>query len=54
MGIEAQFRDISNSKDKNERLIIYHNVYSAIKRVIKAPKSEKEALETQLRQMIGE
>lgn len=52
--IETQWRDMSNDMLKNERLVIYHNVYSAILEAIKAPVAEREQLEKYLQQLLDE
>lgn len=52
--IESQWRDISNDPKKNERLIVYHNVYSAILEAIHAPTAEREQLEQYLQQLLDE
>ena len=46
--IEGQFKNLENSGAKIEKLVLLHNVYSAIKGLIVAPKHEKEALEKYL------
>lgn len=50
--IEGQWKDLSNTNQKNERLILLHTVYKAIKNVIVSPQAEREALEKYLQQMI--
>lgn len=50
--IEEQFKNLDNSKDRNERLILTFNVYKAILNCIEAPNAEKEALEKYLTNLI--
>jgi len=42
--IEAQFRDLDNTKEKIERLVLQHSIYSTIKSVIESPKAQREQL----------
>lgn len=51
--IEAQFKNIDNDTRKNEKLIIMHNVYSALRNVITAPAVERAALEEYLTKLIN-
>lgn len=51
--IENQWKDMSNDPKKNERLIIAHNIYSSILKVIDSPEAEKVALEEYLNKLIG-
>lgn len=46
--IENQFKNLDNSKEKLERLVLLHNVYSSLVKIINSPKIEKEALEKYL------
>lgn len=50
--IEKNWKDLNNSKEKNERLIIMHTVYSSIIEAIEAPQKQKESLEKYLSQLI--
>ena len=50
--IEAKFKDIYTSKEKLERLVLLHNVYSTLLRVITAPADEREALELYLSSLL--
>lgn len=51
--IEAQFKNLENDTKKNERLIIMHNVYSALRNVITAPAVERAVLEEYLTKLIN-
>lgn len=46
--IEAQFKDLSNSNEKLERLVLLHSVYSSMKHLINSPRAEREQLENYL------
>lgn len=46
--IEGQWKDLNNSHQKNERLILSHNVYSTLLNVILSPQKERENLEKYL------
>lgn len=50
--IETQWENKDNSKEKNERLIIAHTIYSKICKVITSPQAEKEALERYLESLL--
>jgi hypothetical protein len=50
--IESQFRNIDNSKEKNERLILQHNIYKTIISVIVSPQAERENLEKYLKTLL--
>lgn len=50
--IENQFKDLENSKEKIERLVLLHTVYSSLKKIITSPKSEKENLEKYLTSLL--
>ena len=50
--IEAQFKDLSISKEKLERLVLLHSVYSSIKDLINSPRAERENLEKYLTQLL--
>ena len=51
--IEAQFKDLANSKEKIERLVLLHSVYSAIKSLINSPGAERENMEKYLTQLLN-
>lgn len=50
--IEAQFGNIENSSQKNDRLVLLHSVYSRMIRATVADKAERESLERYLDQLI--
>jgi hypothetical protein len=50
--IEAEFGEISNSSQKNDRLVLQHAIYSKLLRVIDADKLERESLEKYLTNLI--
>lgn len=50
--IESKLRDMSNTNEKNERLIIQFNVYKSILGSIEAPRQEREQLEVYLNSLI--
>lgn len=50
--IEGQWKNLDNSTQKNERLIVAHTIYRAIKNVITSPQAEREVLEKYLQQVI--
>ena len=50
--IEVQFKNLDNSSQKNEWLIILHTVYSSILKVATASKTERELLEDHLTQLL--
>lgn len=50
--IEGRWRDLDNSKEKNERLILLHTVYSAIIEAISIPQKQREELEKYLQQLL--
>lgn len=52
--IGGEFKNLENSKDKNERLINQFVVYSTLLATITAPATEKEALEKYLEKLITE
>lgn len=43
--IETQWENKDNSKEKNERLIVAHTIYSKLVKLITAPQAEKASLE---------
>ena len=51
--IEGQWKDLNNSKEKNERLILMHTVYSTIIKSIESPQAERESLEKYLINLIN-
>ena len=50
--IEAKFKDLDNSKEKIERLVLLHSVYSSMKNLINSPRAEREQLEKYLTQLL--
>ena len=50
--IEAKFKDLDNSKEKLERLVLLHSVYSSLKNLINSPRAEREQLEQYLTQLL--
>ena len=50
--IEAQWQDIHSSPQTNERLIVFHVVYSKLVEAINAPLSERASLEKYLQQLL--
>lgn len=50
--IEAQFKDLDNSSEKQNKLVIQHNVYKTLINIIKSPSAEKESLERYLTDML--
>jgi hypothetical protein len=50
--VEAQWQDMNNSKERNERLIIYHTVYSKIKKMLESDEAERRGLEKHLQELI--
>lgn len=50
--IETQFKDLSNSKEKIERLVLLHSVYSSMKNLINSPRAEREQLENYLTNLL--
>ena len=50
--IEDQLRNLDNSTQKNERLIIYFTIYKTIINLIGSPVAERESLEKYLLQLI--
>jgi hypothetical protein len=50
--IELKWRDLSVDNTKKAELIPYHTVYKILLGVIAGPKHAREALETQLQQLI--
>lgn len=50
--IEEQWKNLDNSTQKNERLIILHSVYSTIIKAIISPKAERQALEEYLQKLL--
>lgn len=50
--IEKQWADTNNPTQLNERLIIYHTVYSKIQKLISSSKSERESLIKHLNSML--
>lgn len=52
--IEKQWKNLDNSAAKNERLIIFHTVYQTILEAIRAPETQREALEKHLQSQIDQ
>jgi len=52
LNIEAQFKDLNTSKEKIERLVLLHSVYSSLKNLINSPRQERESLEKYLTQLL--
>lgn len=50
--IETQFGDISNSDEKNSRLVLQHAIYSKLLRFLDSEKVEREALEKYLTELV--
>ena len=50
--IEDQWRNLDNAALKNERLVIFHTVYSTILKVANGSKQERELLEDHLTQLL--
>lgn len=50
--IEAQWSNLDNSSQKNDRLVLMHTIYSKIARATEADKTERESLERYLNQLI--
>ena len=50
--IEDQWKNLDNSTQKNERLIILHTVYSTILKATTASRVERELLEDHLTQLL--
>ena len=50
--VEEQWKNLDNSSQKNERLILLHNVYSSIIKAITASKLERGILEDYLEQLL--
>ena len=50
--IEAKFKELDNSPDKNQRLIISHNIYRALVDCIEKPNMERENLEKYLHSLL--
>lgn len=46
--IEGKFENLDNPEQRNDRLIIYHNIYSKIIRMIEAEETERLRLEQEL------
>lgn len=50
--VEAQFKNLDTSKEKLERLVLLHTVYSSLLGIINSPQAEKEALERYLNSLL--
>lgn len=50
--IESKWKELDNSQEKNQRLIMMHTVYKSILDLINKPKSEREALEKYLSSLL--
>lgn len=51
--IETQWQNLDNDYKKNERLIIAHNIYKTLLKVIESPNKERETLEAYLNKLIN-
>lgn len=51
--IEGQFANLDTPKDKLERLVLVHSVYSAIKNLINAPNEQREQFERYLSTLLS-
>lgn len=51
--IERQFKDLDISKEKIERLVLLHGVYSTLRDVISKPQANKVALEEYLNKLLS-
>lgn len=51
--IETQLKSFDNTPQKNERLIIYFNIYKTLSNLINSPMAEREILEKYLLQLIN-
>jgi hypothetical protein len=54
ISIESQMKNLDNTPQKNERLILLFSVYKAIGEALKAPEKEREVLENYLRSLLTE
>lgn len=50
--VDGKLQDTNNSSQKNERLIIMHNVYKAFLNMIEKPKNERSQLEKYLQNLV--
>ena len=50
--IEGKFKEMDNSAEKNQRLIVSHNIYRALVDTIEKPKNEREQLERYLQSLL--
>lgn len=50
--IENQWKNLDNTGNKNERLILLHTVYSTIATLIRSPQTERENLEKYLNTLL--
>lgn len=50
--VEAQFANLDNSKERNDRLVLQHTIYSKLVRLIGADEAQRKALEKYLTQLI--
>lgn|SRR3990167_9529004 len=51
--IESQMKNLDNTPQKNERLILLFSVYKAISEALKAPEKEREVLEQYLTSLLN-
>ena len=49
---EGKFKDLDNTPQKTEKLVLLHSVYSGIRNLINSPRQERENLENYLRQLL--
>jgi hypothetical protein len=52
--IQVQFKNLDNSKEKNDRLVLQFNVYSTLMQAITTPTFEREALEKYLTSLLSQ
>ncbi len=50
--IETQFKNLDNTANKNERLILLHTIYNTLITLIKSPEAERENLEKYLNTLL--
>lgn len=50
--IKTQLKDTDNTPEKNERLVIYFNIYDTLITLLNSPQAERESLEKYLNQLL--
>ncbi len=50
--IELQWKNLDNTPQKNERLILMHTIYKGLMNLISAPRAERETLEKYLNDLL--